>query len=81
MLELIRFGAVHWCKVPPPPQVKEGAMQLREMSRSFLARQAALRTYGQYVSSLYPSVQATEHTMPCSNSPLLKSCPSVSILA
>lgn len=49
MLELIRFGAVHWCPVPPEQPGKEGVLQLQEISPAFAARQAALKVFGKYV--------------------------------
>ena len=52
VLELIRFGAVHWCAVPPEQPSKEGALQLRGLSPAFLARQAALKKFGPNVSIL-----------------------------
>ena len=51
VLELIRYGAVHWCPVPPQPPGKESVLQLQDLSPAFIARQAALRVYGQYVRS------------------------------
>ncbi|KAK9814867.1 hypothetical protein WJX73_000798 [Symbiochloris irregularis] len=52
--ELIRFGAVHWCAVPPPPPTGDTFLRLGNPSAAFLARQAALKEFGQYPAHQTP---------------------------